>query len=57
MSDTIKKIEMRSSGTNNLYNEVLYPKTSSDMVEIKDIGNGLEFRLGMQNGILFLEEK
>lgn len=62
----IKKIEMRPKG-DGTYPDVLYPRTSSDMVDglATDIANsvkiidsttGKKYKWGVQNGALFIEE-
>lgn len=58
----IKKIEIRPKG-DGTYPDVLYPKTSADMVEgldealkIVDTSTGKKYKWGVQNGALYIEE-
>lgn len=62
----IKKIEIRPKG-DGTYPDVLYPKTSADMVEglateiangtkITDSTTGKKYKFGVENGILYVEE-
>lgn len=58
----IKKIEIRPKG-DGTYPDVLYPRTSADMVDgldealkIKDTTTGKKYKFGVENGILYVEE-
>lgn len=62
----IVKIEMRPKG-DGTYGDVVYPKTSADMVEglateiangtkMTDPTTGKKYKFGVENGILHVEE-